>query len=100
MELVVVITEYAHDWSDFKRATIHSPDKPSIIIFGLGFLGAALVATGVAGEFRIHVRAGRIESDMRTTTETFVALSSMDRLAKLMSVRVRPKNTLRHSGSK
>jgi hypothetical protein len=49
VELLVIITEYAHDWRDFKRGTIHSPDKPSILIFGFGFLGAALVAIGVAG---------------------------------------------------
>lgn len=74
VELVVLITEYAHDWRDFKRGTIHSPEKPSILIFGLGFLGAALVAIGVAGEFRVHVKSGKIETDMRNTTRHLVAI--------------------------
>lgn len=74
VELLVIITEYAQGWQDFKRGTIHSPDKPSILIFGLGFLGAALVAIGVAGELRIHVKAGKIEADMRDKTRQLVAL--------------------------
>lgn len=78
VELFVIITEYAHDWRDFKRGTIHSPDKPSILIFGLGFLGAALVAIGVAGEFRIHVNAGKIESDMRSKSRELVGIAQSD----------------------
>jgi len=75
VELLVIITEYALDWRDFKRGTIHTPDKPSILIFGLGFLGAALVAVGVAGEFRIHVKGGKIEGEMRDKTRQLVAIA-------------------------
>jgi len=46
VELLVIITEYAHALRDFKRGIIHSPDKPSILIFSIGFLGAALTACG------------------------------------------------------
>jgi hypothetical protein len=74
VELVVLVTEYMHGWRDFRRGSIHSAERPSLIIFGLGFLGAALVAFGVAGEFRIHTKAGRIETDMRDKTRQLVAL--------------------------
>jgi hypothetical protein len=80
VELVVLLSEYTHDWSEFKRGTIHSPERPSVLIFGLGFLGAGMVAIGVAGEFRVHVKAGKIESDMRSASRELVALA--DREAK------------------
>lgn len=72
LELLVLVTEYLHGWRDFERGTIHSPERPSIVIFGIGFLGAALVALGVAGEFRVHVKAGKIEVDMRNNNENLV----------------------------
>jgi hypothetical protein len=74
VELLVIVTEYIHDSRDFKRGTIHSPDKPSILVFGFGFIGAALVAIGVAGEFQVHVKAGKIESDMRSKSRELVAI--------------------------
>lgn len=66
VELAVLIAEFSDGWHDFKRATIHSPEKPSFAIYGLGFLGAALVAIGVTGEFRVHSRAGKVETDIRS----------------------------------
>lgn len=78
IELLVLIIEYRHDWIDFRRAVIHSPHKPSVLVFGLGFLGAALVAIGIIGEFRVHIRAGKIETDLRDTTRRLVAISQKD----------------------
>jgi hypothetical protein len=78
VELFVIITEYVHDRRDFKRGTIRSPDRPNVLIFGLGFLGAALVATGVAGEFQIHIKAGGIETDMRDKTRQLVGLLNLE----------------------
>lgn len=75
VELVVLITEYMHNSRDFRRGTIHSPEKPNLLIFGLGFIGAGLVAIGVAGEFRIHTKAGKIETDMRDKTRQLVAIA-------------------------
>ncbi len=46
------------------------------MVFGLGFLGTALVAVGLAGEFRIHVKAGKIETDMRDDTRQLVAIAN------------------------
>lgn len=75
VELIVVMTEYTHEWHDFKRGIIQAPEKPSLMIFGLGFLGAGLVAVGVAGEFRVHVKAGKIETEMRDDTRQLVAIA-------------------------
>ena len=68
VELAVLIVEYIHDRREFRRSVIHAPEKPSLVVYGLGFIGAALVAIGVAGEFRVHFTAGRIESEMREDT--------------------------------
>ena len=38
-------------------------------------LGAALVAIGVAGEFSINTKAGKLESDMRDKTRQLVAIA-------------------------
>jgi hypothetical protein len=78
VELAVLIAEYAHEWRDFKRGTIHSPEKPSLVIFGLGFLGAGMVAIGVAGEFRIHVKAGKVESEMRSKATELVVIANKE----------------------
>jgi hypothetical protein len=78
LELVVLITEYTNDWRDFRREVIHSPEKPSLLIFCLGLLGAGMVAVGVAGEFRIHVMAGKIEADMREESRQLVAIAERE----------------------
>jgi hypothetical protein len=78
IELIVVISEYQHDWRDFKRGVIHSPEQPALWIFILGLLGAALVGCGVAGEFFVHVKAGKLESDMRSTSRELVGIAQRD----------------------
>lgn len=75
VEVFVIALEYSHEWKDFKRGTIHTPDKPSFSPFLLGMIGAALVAIGVAGEFRGHIAAGKIETEMRDTTRQLVSLA-------------------------
>jgi hypothetical protein len=78
IEIFVVIIEYAHDLRDFRRATIHSPGRPSRSKFFFEMLGAALVAIGVAGEFGIHIQAGKIETDMRDKTRQLVAIADAE----------------------
>lgn len=73
VELLVVVIEYRRDLREHRRGTIHSPEKPSTLFVILGLLGAGLVAIGVAGEFSVHVKAGKIESDMRDTTLALIA---------------------------
>jgi hypothetical protein len=73
-ELLVLAKEYSDERRDFKRGTIHSPEKPSKLAYGVGFLGTVLVVGGVSGELRLHVRAGEIEVKMREASRKLVAL--------------------------
>ena len=75
-EIVVILYEYFRDLRDFSRGIIHSPDKPSIRLLVFALTGAGLVAIGVAGEFFIHIKAGRVETDMRDITGHLVALAN------------------------
>lgn len=73
-EIFVVLREWRHDLQEFRRGSIHSPDKPRASALVVGLLGAALVAIGVAGELVVHLKAGKVETDMRDATDTLVAL--------------------------
>lgn len=74
MEVVVIVIEYRHELHAFNRGIIRPPDKPIRWLFGVGLLGAGLVAIGVAGEFGAHIKAGKIESDMRIANRQLVAI--------------------------
>jgi hypothetical protein len=73
VELVVIVVEYRNELHHFRRGGIHNPERPSGLLLGLALLGAGLVAVGVAGEFFIHIKAGRVETDMRNATASLVA---------------------------
>ena len=75
IEPLVIACEFRHDWKDFKRSVIYNPERPSILLLLLSLLGAGLVALGVAGEFRIHTQAGKVESDMRSKSLELVAIT-------------------------
>jgi hypothetical protein len=74
MEVVVIVIEYRHELHAFNRGIILPQDRPSRWLFGFGLLGAGLVAIGVAGEFWIHIKAGKLESEMREANRQLVAL--------------------------
>src|ERR1700722_19825690 len=74
VELSVIVIEYLHEKRDFEGGVVHPPDKPSVLLLTFGLLGAGLVALGVAGEFRVHVKAGKVETGIRDTTLELVAL--------------------------
>ncbi len=74
VEIVVVLMEYAKELREFRRATISSPGRPNIRKLLLELVGAGFVAIGVAGEFAVHTRSGKVESDMRDTTDRIVAV--------------------------
>jgi hypothetical protein len=76
VELVVIWVEYSHDLHDFRRGIIHAPDRPSRWLLVFALLGAGLVAIGVAGEFFIHIKAGRVETEMRNATGFLVAIAN------------------------
>jgi hypothetical protein len=74
VELVVILVEYFEELHDFRRGILHAPDSPSRRLLFFALLGAGLVAFGVAGEFGVHIKAGRVETDMRDTTSSLVAI--------------------------
>jgi hypothetical protein len=74
VELVVILVEYFHELHDFSRGIVQPPEKPNVWLLVFALLGAGLVAIGVAGEFFIHIKAGRIETEMRDATGSLVAL--------------------------
>jgi hypothetical protein len=75
VELVVIVVEHRHAMHDFERGIMRPPDRPSRLLLALGLLGAGMVAIGVAGEFSVHIRAGRIETDMRDATVRLVGIA-------------------------
>jgi len=78
LELVFVVKEYIDQSHDFRRGIIHSPEKPSTMLFVSGLLGAGLVAIGVAGELYIDVQAGKVETEIRKANELRAALLSKE----------------------
>src|SRR5207245_3451260 len=61
LEVISLVWEYRNELNDFKRGEIHAPDRPSLLLFAIGFLGIALVVAGVSGELYIDVKAEMIE---------------------------------------
>jgi hypothetical protein len=74
IEIVLVMLEYREELEDFHRGTIHSPEKPKRLKFGFEFLAAALVVIGVSGELVIDVRAGRLQTELRTKNGELIRL--------------------------
>jgi hypothetical protein len=66
MEVWFVIWEYREDLAGFRRGTIRSPDSPSVKKLLVHTFAAGLVAIGVSGEFVIDIKAGSIQTDLRT----------------------------------
>ena len=75
VELVVIVVEHRHAMHDFRRGVVHPPDRPSRWLLAFGLLGAGLVAIGVAGEFSVHMKAGRVETETRDATEKLVSIA-------------------------
>ncbi len=76
MELLVIGREYLNELREFRRGSIRSPERPSRMKLWLEIVGAALVAVGVAGEFIVHIRAGKVETDIRDVTRQQVAIAN------------------------
>jgi hypothetical protein len=75
VELVVILVEYFDELHDFRRGIMHVPDRPSRLLLFFALLGAGLVAIGVAGEFFIHIKAGKVETEMRDATGSLVSIA-------------------------
>ena len=77
-EVIFIIWEYVDELHDFRRGIVHPPERPNILLFALGLLGAGLVAIGVAGEFRFESKIERIETDIRKANDDLFLLLSKE----------------------
>lgn len=77
LEVVYVVGEYLEELHDFKRGTIHPPERPSTTLFVLGLLGAGLVAAGVSGELWKESQIAKLETCIRKGNDAlFLMLSN------------------------
>src|SRR5947208_2492603 len=76
LEVVSLVWEYLRELLDFRRAEIHAPEKPSILLFAIGFFGIALVVAGVSGELYVDVKAEALETKVRKANNDLLALIS------------------------
>jgi hypothetical protein len=102
VELVVIVVEHRRAMHDFTRGVIHSPDRPSKWLLAFALLGAGLVAIGVAGEFGIHIKAGKVETEMRNVTARLVAIADQkaDEANNLAAVNERDAQQLKSENLK
>lgn len=78
LEVFFVIWEYLEERHDFLRGIVHPPEKPRILLFGLGLVGAALVAVGVSGEYVKASQIATTETCIRQGNETLFLLLSKE----------------------
>jgi len=78
VELFVVAKEYWDDLREFRRGTIHSPEKPSTLLLALGLLGAGLVAVGIAKELSIDSEIEGVETQIRGVNERLFGIVSQE----------------------
>jgi len=73
VELFVIWLEHRHETLAFKLGV---PERPSIFVLVFALFGAGLVAIGVAGEFWIHIRSGRLETEIRNVNGSLLAIAN------------------------
>lgn len=78
LEIVFVVWEYAEDLHDFRRGIVHAPDRPNLLLFVLGFVGAALVAVGVSGELYAESKISTLETCIRAGNDALSLLLSRE----------------------
>lgn len=93
MEVIFVVWEYVNERRDFRQGTIHTPERPNIVLFTLGLLGAGLVAAGVSGEFWEESRIATVETCIRKGNNTLFLLLSKEAGDAATSVRVAREET-------
>jgi hypothetical protein len=85
LEVIFVVCEYRKELHEFRQGTnnfrlgiAYPPEKPSLMLFVLGMLGAGLVAGGVSGELYVNVQAGKVETEIRKVNEQRFSLLSKE----------------------
>jgi len=77
-EVIFVIWEYVDQLHDFRGGIVHPPERPNMLLFALGLLGAGLVAIGVAGEFRFEAKIESTETSIRKANDDLFLLLSKE----------------------
>ena len=78
LEVVFVVWEYLDELHDFRRETIHTPERPNMVLFTLGLLGAGLVAAGVSGELWKESQIATVETCIRKGNDALFLLLSKE----------------------
>jgi hypothetical protein len=78
LEVVFVVWEYLDELRDFKRGTIHPPERPRTTLFVLGLLGAVLVAAGVSGELWKESQIAKLETCIRKGNDALFLILSKE----------------------
>jgi len=78
LEVPVVLLEYWEELSDFWRGTIHTPEKPSLLLFVVGVFATSLVAAGVTGELKFQSKLGVLETQIEDTADSIISKVSIE----------------------
>ena len=78
LEMVSVVWEYCEELHDFNRGVVHAPERPILLLFAMGLLGAVLVAFGVTGEVIAEERIETLETCIRAGNDTLSLLLSKE----------------------
>jgi hypothetical protein len=74
LEIAFVVREYRDRLQDWRHGFVHPPERPSRNWLVFELIGVALVSLGVAGEFFIDVKAGKLETQIRKANGDLVLL--------------------------
>jgi hypothetical protein len=78
IDAVVIVKEYWDNLQDFRRATIHMPERPSVLLLVLGLLGTGLIAFGISKELSIDSKIEGVETQIRKFNEQLYGIVSQE----------------------
>lgn len=77
-EIIFVVWEYIEERRDCRRSLLSPPVTPNLPLFILGFLGAAMVTAGVAGELFEESKIATVETCIRKGNDQLSLLLSKE----------------------
>lgn len=76
IDLIVIVREFWDGWQNFKRGTIRSPERPSVLLLVLGLLGSGVVVIGISRELSVDSRMEAVETTIRGVNEELFGMVS------------------------